>query len=87
MFKNLTKVFAFVLVLAVMVTSMASCEWPWGDKTPDVCKDHVDADGDKKCDKCGEDMGGCKSALTIGAIATMILAGAWVTIAARKKED
>ena len=30
--------------------------------------------------------GGCKSALTIGAVATMILAGAWVTIAARKKE-
>ena len=53
MFKNLTKVFAFVLVLAVMVTSMASCEWPWGDKTPDVCKDHVDADGDRVCDKEG----------------------------------
>ena len=53
---------------------------------PTDCE-HVDADGDKKCDKCGEDMGGCKSALTIGALATMILAGAWVTIAARKKED
>ena len=31
--------------------------------------------------------GGCQSSLTIGAVATMILAGAWVTIAARKKED
>ena len=31
--------------------------------------------------------GGCGSALTIGAIASMILAGAWVTIAARKKEN
>jgi hypothetical protein len=31
--------------------------------------------------------GGCKGALTIGAVATMMLAGAWVTIAARKKED
>ena len=30
--------------------------------------------------------GGCSSALTIGAIASMILAGAWVTIAARKKD-
>jgi hypothetical protein len=30
--------------------------------------------------------GGCASALTIGAIASMILAGAWVTIAARKKD-
>jgi hypothetical protein len=30
---------------------------------------------------------GCGSALTMGAVATMILAGAWVTIAARKKED
>ena len=27
------------------------------------------------------------STLTIGAVATMVLAGAWVTIAARKKED
>ena len=31
--------------------------------------------------------GGCQSTLTIGAVATMVLAGAWVTIAARKKED
>jgi hypothetical protein len=30
---------------------------------------------------------GCGSALTVGAVATMILAGAWVSIAARKKED
>ena len=50
------------------------------------CTEHADADGDKKCDKCGADMGGCKSALTIGAVAMMVLAGAWVTIAARKKD-
>ena len=67
-----------------------------------ACEDHTDADKNGKCDNCdatvevegdndndsddttGE---GCKSALTIGALATMILAGAWVTIAARKKED
>ncbi len=30
---------------------------------------------------------GCKSVLSIGATAMMILAGAWVTMAARKKED
>jgi tetratricopeptide (TPR) repeat protein len=63
------------------------------------CTEHVDADKNGKCDNCdatvevegddGDDTtdGGCKSALTIGALATMILAGAWVTIAARKKED
>jgi hypothetical protein len=64
------------------------------------CTEHVDADKNGKCDNCdatveieGEGGGnnttddGCKSALTIGALATMILAGAWVTIAARKKED
>jgi len=31
--------------------------------------------------------GGCNSTLTIGAVASIILAGAWVTIAARKKEN
>ena len=65
------------------------------------CTEHVDADKNGKCDNCdatveveGEDDGdndttdeGCKSALTIGAVATMILAGAWVTMAARKKEN
>ena len=30
---------------------------------------------------------GCGGVLTVGAVATMVLAGAWVTIAARKKED
>jgi hypothetical protein len=35
----------------------------------------------------GDDEDGCKSALTVGAVATMVLAGAWVTIAARKKEN
>jgi hypothetical protein len=35
----------------------------------------------------GADEGGCQSALTVGAVATMVLAGAWVTIAARKKEN
>ncbi len=64
------------------------------------CTEHVDADKNGKCDNCDADVevegegggnnttdDGCKSALTIGALATMILAGAWVTIAARKKED
>ena len=70
-------------------------EKPVVPPTDDECTEHVDADGDKKCDTCGADIetsgqpqdDGCKSALTIGALATMILAGAWVTIAARKKED
>ncbi len=65
-------------------------EKPEAPKTE--CTEHADADADGKCDNCGADVatgngGGCKSALTIGAVATMILAGAWVTIAARKKED
>jgi hypothetical protein len=51
------------------------------------CTEHVDNDGDKKCDNCAAKMGGCGSVLTIGAVATMVLAGAWVTIAARKRED
>ena len=34
-----------------------------------------------------DNKGGCKGALTIGAVATMMLAGAWVAMAARKKED
>ena len=62
------------------------------EKTPDDGEQTPD-DGEQKPDdgeqKPGDDEegGGCASALTIGAIATMILAGAWVTIAARKKED
>jgi hypothetical protein len=38
-------------------------------------------------DNQGGEKKGCGSALTIGAVATMVLAGAWVTIAARKRED
>lgn len=56
--------------------------------------EHTDADTDGKCDKCGADMGtttpakkGCGGVLTVGAVATMVLAGAWVTMAARKRED
>ena len=30
---------------------------------------------------------GCGGVLTVGAVATMVLAGAWVTLAARKRED
>lgn len=33
------------------------------------------------------DTKGCGGVLTVGAVATMVLAGAWVTIAARKKND
>ncbi|MBR5615373.1 MAG: hypothetical protein IKW66_00990, partial [Clostridia bacterium] len=42
--------------------------------------------GDNTGDNTGDTDGGCKSALTIGAVAMMVLAGAWVTIAARKKD-
>ena len=62
------------------------------EKKPDDGEQKPD-DGEQKPDdgeqKPGDDEegGGCASALTIGAIATMILAGAWVTIASRKKED
>ena len=52
---------------------------PGGDETPGG-NDQTGADEPKE-------EGGCKSALTIGALATMILAGAWITIAARKKEN
>ena len=56
MFKNLTKVFAFVIVLAMMVTSMASCDWFKKDPSEDWCAagTHVDANGDGVCDveKC-----------------------------------
>ena len=61
------------------------------EKKPDDGEQKPD-DGEQKPDdgeqKPGDDEegGGCGSALTIGAIATMILAGAWVTIAARKKD-
>ena len=62
-------------------------------KTDDKTEcEHADADGDNKCDKCGADMGtttkpGCFGVLSMGAVATMVLAGAWVTMAARKRED
>jgi hypothetical protein len=55
----------------------------------DNCDATVEVEGDNDNDNDSDDTTGegCKSALTIGALATMILAGAWVTIAARKKED
>jgi tetratricopeptide (TPR) repeat protein len=55
----------------------------------DNCDATVEVEGDNDNDNDSDDTtdGGCNSALTIGALATMILAGAWVTIAARKKED
>ena len=61
------------------------------EKTPDEPDepnkpDEPSTPGDDKPTDEPKDEGGCKSALTIGAIATMILAGAWVTIAARKKD-
>lgn len=34
-----------------------------------------------------DDKGGCGSSLTVGAVATMLLTGAWVAISARKKND
>ena len=88
--------------LATYIAHLTAAEAALPAEKP-ACTDHVDADKNGKCDKCDADVevddntgdntgddttdGGCKSALTIGAVATMILAGAWVTIAARKKED
>lgn len=48
MFKKLTKVLTFALVIAMMVTSMASCNWF-------KCTEHVDENGDFICDRknCG----------------------------------
>ena len=61
-----------------------------GTDEPGTDEPGTDKPGTDNTDKPGteepKEEGGCKSALTIGAIATMILAGAWVTIAARKKD-
>lgn len=52
MFKKLTKVLSFVLVLAMMVTSMASCDFI---TNLFKCTEHVDENGDFICDRknCG----------------------------------
>ena len=59
------------------------------EKKPDEPNkpDEPSTPGDDKPTEEPKEEGGCKSALTIGALATMILAGAWVTIAARKKDN
>jgi hypothetical protein len=49
------------------------------DETPDQGEDEGNTETPKE--------GGCGGVLTVGAVATMVLAGAWVTIAARKKND
>lgn len=52
MFKKLSRVLAFALVVAMMVTSMASCDWFGGDDPVVVPEEHehVDANGDFVCD-------------------------------------
>ncbi len=52
MFKKLSRVLAFALVVAMMVTSMASCDWFRGDDPVVVPEEHehVDANGDFVCD-------------------------------------
>ena len=52
MFKNITKVLSVVLVVAMML-SVTSCTWPWGNKDPEPCTEHVDANGDRVCDNEG----------------------------------
>ena len=50
------------------------------DETPDNAQLETQATTEPEKEGCG-------GVLTVGAVATMVLAGAWVTIAARKKEN
>ena len=50
-------------------------------------KDLIDGKMEIAPDDEKPDEGGCASAITMGASAMMLLAAAWVTTAARKKED
>ncbi|MBQ7337153.1 MAG: hypothetical protein IJW40_01730 [Clostridia bacterium] len=56
---------------------------PGGDETQTPGGDETQTPGDDT----PKDEGGCGSAITLGAGAMMLLAAAWVTMAARKKED
>jgi hypothetical protein len=55
------------------------------DETPDQGEGNTDTNNGDNTETPKE--GGCGGVLSVGAVATMILAGAWVTIAARKKND
>jgi hypothetical protein len=74
--RNLLKDKGYLAYLEAAETAMPA-EAPAGTTDPGTT-DPGTTDPGKK---------GCGSALTIGAAATMILAGAWVAMAARKKED
>jgi len=63
------------------------------EKNPPVEEKPKDDETENKDDTQGDEnnteqpSGGCGGVLSVGAVATVILAGAWVTIAARKKND
>jgi hypothetical protein len=56
---------------------------PAKDPEPTEPEDEGDTNGGDN--NTEEPSGGCGGVLSVGAVATMILAGAWVTVAARKK--
>lgn len=58
---------------------------PVEDPDPTDPKDEGNTNGGDN--NTEEPAGGCGGVLSVGAVATMILAGAWVTVAARKKND
>ena len=52
------KILALILVCTMLMTMLASCDLVDKIKdllgmNPPVCTEHVDADGDEKCDTCG----------------------------------
>ena len=51
---NLKKILSVLLVLSLAVATLFAITSCGGDKDP--CTMHIDADGDKKCDKCEADM-------------------------------
>ena len=57
--KILSLLLVLVMVVAVFVSCAPSTPPDNGDPTPpSVCKEHVDANKDGKCDKCGKSMSG-----------------------------
>ena len=57
--KILSLLLVLVMVVAVFVSCAPSTPPDNGDSTPpSVCKEHVDANKDGKCDKCGKSMSG-----------------------------
>ena len=54
------KILALLLISCMLMTTLASCNWFGGDDNqPDnkpECTEHVDADGNLKCDVCGADL-------------------------------